>query len=126
MNLLKMPGLIRSRQLPWLFIGLVLIFALVVFPSMVRSDNGIQIRASSQGIMLPDGFYVYQRLNEHGIHIKSITPDRDSLVIRFDSPEQSVAAERLLRQLLPYGFDIGQLEGAVSAEGQSSQITQRT
>jgi len=79
-------------------------------PALFRSETAIQIRAFQQGSTLPDGFYVYQRLNAEGIHIKSITPDRDTLVIKFDSQEQSIAAEKMLRRLLPEGFSIVQPE----------------
>ncbi|WP_158780466.1 EnvZ/OmpR regulon moderator MzrA [Pantoea sp. BAV 3049] len=90
---------------------------MVVFlPALFRSETALQIRASRQGIALPDGFYVYQRLNAEGIQIKSITPDKNSLVIKFDSQEQSVAAEKVLRELLPYGFDIAQLEQPAASE----------
>ncbi|MEH2920543.1 EnvZ/OmpR regulon moderator MzrA [Samsonia erythrinae] len=53
------------------------------------------------GVTLPDGFYVYQRLNEKGISIKSITPEQDSLIVRLASPEQSLVAKDVLRQSLP-------------------------
>ncbi|MEL4888255.1 EnvZ/OmpR regulon moderator MzrA [Pectobacterium betavasculorum] len=53
------------------------------------------------GAALPDGFYVYQRLNEKGIAIKSITPEQDSLIVRLASPEQSIAARDVLRLSLP-------------------------
>lgn len=79
-------------------------------PALFRNETAIQIRAFQQGSTLPDGFYVYQRLNAEGIHIKSITPDRDTLVIKFDSQEQSIAAEKMLRRLLPEGFSIAQPE----------------
>ena len=90
---------------------------LVAFiPTLFRNDTALQIRASRQGTTLPDGFYVYQRLNAEGIRIKSITPDNDSLVIRFDTEEQSMAAEKVLHQLLPYGFDIGQMDSSGSSQ----------
>ncbi|MGB9095547.1 EnvZ/OmpR regulon moderator MzrA [Erwinia sp.] len=90
---------------------------LVAFiPTLFRNDTALQIRASRQGTTLPDGFYVYQRLNAEGIRIKSITPDNDSLVIRFDTEEQSMAAEKVLHQLLPYGFDIGQMDPSGSSQ----------
>lgn len=90
---------------------------LVAFiPTLFRNDTALQIRASRQGTTLPDGFYVYQRLNAEGIRIKSITPDNDSLVIRFDTEEQSMAAEKVLHQLLPYGFDIGPVDPSGSSQ----------
>lgn len=100
-------------------IGVLGIFALIVvtvLPALFRSETALQIRASRQGTVLPDGFYVYQRLNAEGIHIKSITPDNNSLIIKFDSLEESTAAEKVLRELLPEGFDIAQLEQPSSSE----------
>ena len=101
-GLMKLPTRLL-RLLPLMAIALL---ALVLMPSLFRSENALQIRASRQGISLPDGFYVYQTLNAQGIHIKSITPEQNSLIIKFDSMEQSAAAEKVLRKLLPYGFDI--------------------
>ncbi|MGK2888144.1 MAG: hypothetical protein ACSLEN_00515 [Candidatus Malihini olakiniferum] len=44
---------------------------------------------------LPDGFYVYKRLNERGIAIKS-TPAPDSLIVRLASPKQTFGAREAL------------------------------
>ena len=51
-------------------------------------------------------FYVYQRLDERGIRIKSITPEGDGLVIRLDSPEQQLLAREALQTILPPGYHI--------------------
>ncbi|MGE9551171.1 EnvZ/OmpR regulon moderator MzrA [Erwinia amylovora] len=104
------------RCLTMVAVATAALLMVVFLPALFRSETALQIRASRQGIALPDGFYVYQRLNAEGIHIKSITPDKNSLVIKFDSQEQSVAAEKVLRELLPYGFDIAQLEQPGSSE----------
>lgn len=101
-----------KQMLRLLALASVALTAVVVLPALFRSETALQIRASRQGATLPDGFYVYQRLNAEGIHIKSITPDKNSLVITFDSQEQSTAAEKVLRRLLPEGFDIAQSEHA--------------
>lgn len=90
----------------WLALPIVALLALVMMPALFRHESALQIRASRQGASLPDGFYVYQTLSAQGIHIKSITPEQNSLVIRFDSQEQSYAAERVLRELLAQDFDI--------------------
>nr|WP_230479558.1 EnvZ/OmpR regulon moderator MzrA [Izhakiella capsodis] len=116
----------RLRLLIGLFTGSVLLFALNVLPSIIHHDTGIRIRTSLQGVALPDGFYVYQCLSGHGIRIKSITPAPHSLVILFDSPEQSQAAERLLRRVLPYGLDICQLKETVSVRDHTVAVTQHT
>lgn len=107
------------RIMPWLGLLaatlLTLTLVVTLLPALFRSEVALQIRTLRQGNTLPDGFYVYQNLNAQGIRIKSITPDRDSLVIRFESQEQSDAAEKVLRELLPYGFDIARLEGTGTA-----------
>lgn len=113
------------RLLPWLALATVALLAVALLPALFRSESSLQIRASRQGITLPDGFYVYQTLNAQGIHIKSITPDQDSLVIKFDSLEQSTAAEKVLRELLPYGFDIARQEGK-GTPGWFNRISIRT
>ena len=48
----------------------------------------------------------YQRLDERGIRIKSITPEGDGLVIRLDSPEQQLLAREALENILPPGYTI--------------------
>lgn len=103
------------RLLAMVALGLFALALVMVLPALFRSETALQIRASHHGTVLPDGFYVYQRLNAEGIHIKSITPDNNSLVIKFDSLEESTAAEKVLRQLLPEGFDIAQLEQSTSS-----------
>ncbi|MEH0873602.1 EnvZ/OmpR regulon moderator MzrA [Pectobacterium cacticida] len=69
-------------------------------PRHAHDDAMLHIKPYA-GAALPDGFYVYQRLNEKGIEIKSITPEQDSLVVRLVSPEQSIAARDILRLSLP-------------------------
>lgn len=126
MNVSNRPAFNPTRLVPWLMAAVTLVLALALLPPLMHSDSGLQIRVSRQGNALPDGFYVYQRLNEQGIHIKSITPDRNTLVIRFDSQEQSTAAERVLRQILPEGFDIAQLAPSSAGKDWLSRITIRT
>ncbi|CCP08451.1 EnvZ/OmpR regulon moderator MzrA [Erwinia amylovora] len=105
----------RRRLLPWLIVAFVALIGLAMIPALFRHDSTLQIRASRQGVSLPDGFYVYQTLSAQGIHIKSITPEQDSLVIRFDSPEQSYAAERVLRKLFAQSFEIAHQPGPGAA-----------
>ncbi|KFK95400.1 MULTISPECIES: EnvZ/OmpR regulon moderator MzrA [unclassified Serratia (in: enterobacteria)] len=75
-------------------------------PYMVRTESELRIHAPDQGQSLPDGFYVYQRLDERGIRIKSITPDGNGLVIRLDSHEQQLLARETLQTILPPGYII--------------------
>ncbi|WP_232426855.1 EnvZ/OmpR regulon moderator MzrA [Erwinia tracheiphila] len=79
-------------------------------PTRVRNESALHIRASHQGTALPDGFFVYQRLSARGIQIKSITLDNKILIIQFDSFKQSAEAEKVLRDLLPFDFDVAQQE----------------
>lgn len=102
------------QPLRWLLVGLLAIIAFALVPALFRHENALQIRAAEQGVTLPDGFYVWQLLNAQGIQVKSITPAQDSLVLRFESQEQSVAAQRALLKILPHGFDIAQLENGGS------------
>lgn len=97
------------RRLIALLLGASALLLVVCLPALFRTESALQIRASRQGISLPDGFYVYQRLSAQGIKIKSITPENNALVIKFDSQEQSVAAEKVLHALLPEGFDIARM-----------------
>jgi 16S rRNA C1402 (ribose-2'-O) methylase RsmI len=55
---------------------------------------------------MPDGFYLYQHLDQRGIRIKSITPDNGSLVVSLESPEQQQKAIEALQDILPSGYVI--------------------
>ncbi|WP_420841455.1 EnvZ/OmpR regulon moderator MzrA [Erwinia endophytica] len=114
MNLIR--SWITPRYLSILTLAAVALLSVIFLPALFGSETALQIRATRQGIALPDGFYVYQRLNAEGVHIKSITPDKNALVIKFDSQEQSEAAEKILRALLPHDFDIAQLAKPGSLE----------
>lgn len=97
----------RPRWQYVLMIALALLaLATLLVPCMVRTESELRIRANQQGLSLPDGFYVYQRLDERGIRIKSITPEGDGLVIRLDSPEQQLLAREALQTILPPGYHI--------------------
>lgn len=85
---------------------LLLALAAVLAPYILRTENELRIHVVQQGLSLPDGFYVYQRLDERGIRIKSITPEGDGLVIRLDSPEQQLLAREALENILPPGYTI--------------------
>ncbi|QHM72514.1 EnvZ/OmpR regulon moderator MzrA [Mixta intestinalis] len=98
------------QPLRWLLAGLLAIVVFALLPALFRHENALQIRVTHQGVTLPDGFYVWQQLNALGIQVKSITPAQDSLVLRFESEEQSQAAQQALHKILPYGVEIAQLE----------------
>lgn len=97
----------RSRwRLVAIFAMAFLALASVLVPYMMRTESELHIRVAQQGLALPDGFYLYQRLDEQGIRIKSITPERDAMVIRLDSPEQQLLAHQALQTILPPGYTI--------------------
>lgn len=60
--------------------------------------------------LIPDGFSVWHHLDANGIRFKSITPQNDTLLIKFDSSAQSEAAKEVLYRSLPQGFIIAQQE----------------
>lgn len=99
-----------AKHLRWrfvLFCALALLaLTAVLLPLMIRTESELRIQVEQQGLLLPDGFYVYQRLDERGIHIKSITPEGDGLVIRLASPQQKLLAREALQTILPPGYSI--------------------
>ncbi|RVT22835.1 EnvZ/OmpR regulon moderator MzrA, partial [Enterobacter hormaechei] len=62
----------------------------------------------SQGTSVPDGFSIWHHLDANGIRFKSITPQDDVLLIKFDSSAQSAAAKAVLDRTLPQGYIIAQ------------------
>lgn len=99
-----------KRMLLWplsLLMLLVVVAAGIAISRMPQKSSIIlQIRPARAGLTLPDGFFVYQSLNERGIHIKSITPLQDGLIVQLDSIEQRMQAEQALQDILPMGFSI--------------------
>lgn len=93
----------RYLKATWRMLILVMlpIILLTQAPGRQQDETLLHIFPHHQGAPLPDGFYVYQRLNERGIAIKSITPAPDSLIVRLASPEQTLAAREALRSSLP-------------------------
>ncbi len=92
------------RVLPWAIGGALALLAVCFVPSLMQHETVVQIRVANSGTNLPDGFYLYQQLSAQGVRIKSITPAGDALVIHFENEEQSLAAQKVLRRLLPQGF----------------------
>ncbi len=85
-------------------IATLLLLVICITPTLLRHESVVQIRVSHACGPLPDGFYIYQQLTAQGIRIKSMTPSGDALIIHFESEEQSLAAQKVLRRLLPDGF----------------------
>ena len=93
-----------------ILVGAVAVTALLMWAGMQRPESTLEIRSSQQGISMPDGFYVWHHLDANGIRFKSITPDNNSLLIKFDSSAQSEAAKIVLDKTLPRGYVIAQQE----------------
>jgi hypothetical protein len=99
-----------KRSFLWPITLLTLVLATIVIgfavARMPQNTNALQIRPVRAGVSLPDGFYVYQSLNQRGIRIQSITPVEDGLVVELDSREQREMAEHVLQDILPLGFSV--------------------
>ncbi|WP_029590361.1 EnvZ/OmpR regulon moderator MzrA [Franconibacter pulveris] len=80
----------------------------LLFLAMQKQESTLEIRAAAQGAVIPDGFSVWHHLDANGIRFKSITPQKDTLLIKFDSSDQSAAAREVLYRTLPRGFIIAQ------------------
>lgn len=96
--------------------------ALLAWSGMQRTESTLQIRASQQGISMPDGFFVWHHLDANGIRFKSITPENNSLLIKFDSSAQSEAAKAVLYKTLPHGYVIAQQDEDNSASAWLSRL----
>ena len=98
-----------------MLIGAIAAASILIWSGMQRTESTLEIRSSQQGISMPDGFYVWHHLDAHGIRFKSITPDNNSLLIKFDSSAQSEAAKAVLYKTLPHGYVIAQQDEDDSA-----------
>ena len=100
----------RFPKASWrmLLVVVIPILILTQSPHSQQDESLLHIFPQYQGATLPDGFFVYQRLNESGIAIKSITPAQDSLIVHLASPEQTIGAREVLRSSLPKARIISQ------------------
>ncbi|AHM72141.1 EnvZ/OmpR regulon moderator MzrA [Yersinia hibernica] len=96
-------------------VTLLLLVALLFTPIIMRTESALKIRPNQQGLSLPDGFSLYQHLDQRGIRIKSITPESGSLVVSLESAEQQQEAIKALQDILPSGYVI------VSSESKKRQ-----
>ncbi|WP_208951017.1 EnvZ/OmpR regulon moderator MzrA [Rahnella sp. ChDrAdgB13] len=104
-----MNRLLRKHSFIWPALFILLAVAAMIGLAISRLPapaSALQIRPARSGVALPDGFYVYQSLTERGIHIKSITPLEDGLVVQLDSAAQRKMAQDVLQTILPAGFVI--------------------
>ncbi|MCL6742663.1 EnvZ/OmpR regulon moderator MzrA [Kosakonia sp. R1.Fl] len=96
--------------LRWLLMGVaaMTVFSVMFFAwtTLQNRESTLAIRPSAQNVSVPDGFSVWHHLDANGIHFKSITPQDDTLLIKFESSEQSAAAKIVLDRTLPHGYII--------------------
>lgn len=103
---------INSQARRRLFAGITLMMLLMAFAyiwtALRQNESTLAIRPVTQGSSIPDGFSVWHHLDANGIRFKSITPENNSLLIKFDSSDQSAAAKEVLDRSLPSGYIIAQ------------------
>ena len=99
------------RRLSWAMIALLMFIALfLAWTAVQNQESTLAIRSVNQGASVPDGFSVWHHLDANGIRFKSITPQNDGLIIKFDSSAQGAAAKEVLGRALPHGYIIALLE----------------
>jgi len=103
---------INNRVRRRLFCSIALLMFLVaatsIWTTLQQNESTLAIRPVNRGSSIPDGFSVWHHLDANGIRFKSITPENNSLLIRFDSSDQSAAAKEVLDRSLPSGYIIAQ------------------
>ena len=62
------------------------------------------------------------QLDANGIRFKSITPQKDGLLIKFDSNAQGAAAKEVLGRALPHGYIIALVDEENSATAWLSRL----
>jgi len=85
---------------------LLFTFFFFAWATLHQRESTLAIRPTSQSISVPDGFSIWHHLDANGIRFNSITPQNDTLLIKFDSSAQSAAAKVVLDRTLPYGYII--------------------
>ncbi|MCV2533808.1 EnvZ/OmpR regulon moderator MzrA [Enterobacter wuhouensis] len=99
------------RRFSYAMIALIVFSALfLAWAALQQQESTLAIRPANQGVSVPDGFSVWHHLDANGIRFKSITPQDDVLLIKFDSSAQSAAAKIVLDRTLPHGYIIAQQE----------------
>jgi len=93
------------RRLSYALIALMILSAMVlIWTAVQHQESTLAIRPMNHGASVPDGFSVWHHLDANGIRFKSITPQDDVLLIKFDSSAQSAAAKEVLDRSLPRGY----------------------
>lgn len=83
---------------------LVLCALLWFWAAIQHQESTLAIRPVNANSSMPDGFSIWHHLDANGIRFKSITPQDDALVIKFESSDQSAAAKEVLDRTLPQGY----------------------
>ncbi|XTZ38950.1 EnvZ/OmpR regulon moderator MzrA [Salmonella enterica] len=78
----------------------------IAWVTLHKRESTLAIRPATQHVSVPDGFAIWHHLDANGIHFKSITPQNDTLLIKFDSSAQSAAAKAVLDRTLPHSYII--------------------
>ena len=94
--------------LRWFFMGIaaMALFSVLFlgWVTLQNRESTLAIRPIAQNTSVPDGFSICHHLDANGIHFKSITPQNDTLLIKFESSAQSAAAKEVLDRTLPHGY----------------------
>ena len=102
----------NNRTQRRIFTGITLLILLMaaayLWATLRQNESTLAIRPTAQGASIPDGFSIWHHLDANGIRFKSITPENNSLLIKFDSSAQSAAAKEVLDRSLPSGYIIAQ------------------
>lgn len=105
---MEMNSLVRRRLFGGIALLMLLMAAAYLWTTLRQNESTLAIRPVNQGSSIPDGFSIWHHLDANGIRFKSITPENDSLLIKFDSSAQSAAAKEVLDRSLPSGYIIAQ------------------
>jgi SecD export protein N-terminal TM region len=96
---------VTFRRLSLSLGALLMLCALLWFwASIQQQESTLAIRPLNANASMPDGFSIWHHLDANGIRFKSITPQNDALVIKFESSDQSAAAKEVLDRTLPQGY----------------------
>ncbi|RLR18123.1 modulator protein [Sodalis-like symbiont of Bactericera trigonica] len=97
-------GFIKRFRLGLLAVAAVLVSLTLLLPTLCAVTTArCKLPLPASADPLPDGFFLYQLLEDRGIRVKSITPAKDSMIIHVDTPEQAQAAQLMLQHHLPEG-----------------------
>ena len=99
------------RRVSYAMIALMMFSVLILaWAALQHQESTLAIRPVNQGASVPDGFSIWHHLDANGIRFKSITPQNDGLLIKFDSSAQGAAAKEVLGRALPHGYIIALVE----------------